>query len=801
MLKNNQIQHWLNQKGWKLYNHQLEVIKQSFFGNNILLNSPTGSGKTLAGFLPSLIDLLKNKKQPELHTLYISPLKSLTYDIERNLLKPIEEAKLKISIESRTGDTSYKKKKLQIINPPNILATTIETFALLMSEKKSYNFFQNLKFIIIDEIHSILNTKRGELLSLNLSRLNTMTLRHQTILLSATISNPDEASNYFTKTKCKLIKIKDKKPPQIKILYSSNTIPWSGHMANYAMSEIYKKIEKRKSIIFVNTRAQSELMYHKLSEINSKNLKIEIHHGSLEKNIRIQVEEKMANNKLNCIIATSSLDLGIDWTHINLVIQIGAPKGISRFFQRVGRCNHNFNKKSEAYLVPTNRFDFIECYATIKAIEEKELDSNLSKEGSLDVLAQHIIGVSCSKVFDLNSIYKDIKSCWPYRNIKKNKFLEVINFLVNGGYSLKNYNQFSRLKKINKNLYTISSEKFAKQYKMNVGTIVESEMLNVKMNNKTLGQIEDWFIQKLKFGDTFLFGGMILKFESLKLNNVMVKKTSSSKPRIPSYSGGRIPLSSKLSKKIVKILNNEKEWKSFPKNVVEWLKFQKEQSVIPSSNSLLIESFERNNKKISENYYIFYTFLGYNANQTLGFIISKRLDKKDITALGFICNDIALVLWVDKKIDKIMNIFERDNFKNNFFEWIKDSSLLKRNFRKIAIISGLLSRGYPNQKKMNKQLSLNSDLIFSVLNKYEKNHILIESTIDESKRDLVEFDRINNYLDEIVNRIELKKLKKPSPLSIPLILELNKEYLNKSKGDEFYLKSLEKELLKEVGME
>ena len=791
------ISNWLKKKSWFLFQHQIDVLKISNCGYDVVLNSPTGSGKTLAGFLPSINNMITSKTS-HLHTIYISPLKSLAYDIEKNLKEPIKEMKLKISVGTRTGDTSYLNKKKQLISPPNILVTTIESFTLLMAEK-DMNFFKNLKFVIVDEAHSLINTKRGELLSLNLTRLKIKIKKIQTILLSATLKEPEDAGNYFCKKKFKIIKPKITKKISLKILNSKKRIPWSGHMADYAIDEIYKVILKKKSIIFVNTRAQSEFLFQNLWKINISNLKIAIHHGSLEKKLRLKVEEKMAIGELDCVVATSSLDMGLDWGKINIVIQVGTPKGISRLLQRIGRCNHTIDGKIKGYLVPTNRFEFIECHAAIKAVNELDIENIPTRLGSLDVLAQHIIGVSCSEDINLKSLYDEVIKAWPYRKLTQNDFFKIINFLVNGGYSLKNYEQFSKLKKKKNGNYRLASKLFIKKYKLNVGTIVESQMLEVKLKNKKLGQIEEWFIQKLRPGDTFLFGGKILKFNSISMGIVLVNISKGTRPKIPSYAGGRMPLSTKLSSRVLNLLNNENDWKILPRNIEKWLKLQKKESQIPPFDGLLIEHFEKKKKNIIENFYVLYTFQGKNANQTLGFILSKKIEFLNINPLGFVTSDYGLAIWTDKKIGDIASILNYKDIKKNLFEWLENSSIMSRSFRKVAIISGLLDRGYPNKKNF-KQLNINSDLIFEVLKKHEKNHILLTATYDESKRDLIEIERIEKYIKNIEEKIKFRTLKRPSPLSIPLLFEINNEYLDKNKTDEFYLKAFEEDLLNDLGL-
>lgn len=798
--KHNIVTNWLSKKGWKLFSHQKEVINFVTKFHNILLISPTGSGKTLAGFLPAVIDLNTRKDyRHKLHTLYISPLRSLTNDVERKISNTLNEIDLGISVASRTGDTNTKKKHSQIKYPPNILMTTLESFSILMSEKNSNIFFKNLRYVIIDEVHSILNTKRGELLSLNLSRLNTFSNQQKRILLSATIKSEVEAAKYFSYGRIKVIKSKIEKDIEIKILKHSMEIPWSGHTATFVTKNIYKLLISKTSIVYVNTRAQAELLFQNLWNNNSKNLKIALHHGSLEKKLRINVENQMSKGEIDCIIATSSLELGIDWSNVDLILQIGAPKGITRLIQRVGRSNHYLGGKSNAVLVPTNKFEYLECYGAIQAIKENDLENLVTRKGSLDVLTQFIMGVACSHEINVSRLLEIVKNSWPFRHVKKKTFLEIIDFLSTGGYSLENYEQFKKLQKNKHGNYILTSEKFIKKYKMNVGTIVESQMLEVKLNNKKLGKIEDFFIQKLQKGDTFIFGGQIVKLNSLNQNIVKVSKSDSSRPKIPSYAGGKMPISTKLSNRVLDVINNTNAWKLLPKQVSEYLEFQKLKSTLPPKNGLLIEFFPRKRNSIIEYCYVFYSFQGSNVNQTLGFILSKKLESKGLKPLGFVFSDYALALCVDRPIPNIKVLFNYKEFNKSVYNWLEDSSLFKRNFKMVAVISGLLDRGYPNQKN-NNQLSINSDLIFNVLKKYEKNHILMRATHEESRRDLIELDRLEDYLNRMSKKIIVKNLKKPSPLSIPLIVEINSQVLNKKSLDEFYLQKIEQDLINEIGI-
>ena len=802
-LKLQPIENWLKKNNWHFYDHQLETVSKSLQGYDVLLVAPTGGGKTLAGFLPSLEDLI-NKKNPknQLHTLYISPLKALTVDVHRNLSAPISDQKLDIKVETRTGDTSSYKKVRQKQEPPHMLMTTPESLALLLASPDANDYFKFLKFLIIDEIHSLVNSKRGDLLSLNLSRLDTIVPTYRKVGLSATVKNTNSVLSFLSKNKKSItLNVEEKSFPNIEILKTDNRVPWSGHMAGYAIKEIYKKIQNSTmSIVFVNTRAQAELIFNKLWHENEINLKIAVHHGSLEKEIRRKVENMMSLGQLDCVVATSSLDLGIDWGNVNLVIQIGSPKGIARFLQRIGRSNHRLNEPSKAILVPSNRFEYLECVSAISSIKEKILDETKEKEGSLDVLAQHILGVACSKPFEVNELFVEIKNSWPYRNLQMGKFLEVLEFVKNGGYSLKNYDQYSKIGLNKQNLYAIKNKNIRNKYRLNVGTIVESYMLKVKLGNRTLGQVEEWFIEGLNQGDTFLFGGRVLEYQYLSNNNVIVRTTKDQQPKIPSYAGGRLPLSSELSFQVRSLISKEKNWKNLPSQISEWLKLQLKFSNIPSPEELLVEIFPRKIKNKKRYFLICYSFEGRNANQTLGFLISKRMQRMGYKPIGFVATEYALAIWSMNMVEDINILLSDDIMLDDLYEWLEETPLLKKNFRDAAIISGLIERIIPGQKKTGKQIMFNSDLIFDVLKKHEPNHLLLQVARQDSYRGLIDLDRLSEFLKRIKKNIILKKLNQISPLAIPLILEINRQTIDKSEVNEYFLQELEQQMTREVGL-
>ncbi len=772
------------------------MIKKGF---DVILHAPTGGGKTIGGFLPSIDDFINNNyKSKEFHTLYISPLKALTTDVKRNLLNPINDLKIDIKVETRTSDTSTYNKAKQIKKPPNFLMTTPESFALLMARTDVANLFKNLKFVIIDELHTFFDSKRGHLLSLNVARLRSIK-PFQVIGLSATLKNTNLAKKYISNNKnTKLVSTQSKVPPEITILNSGNRIPWSGHSPRYALSEIYSEILKFKSsILFVNTRAQAEILFESLWAINNKNKKIAIHHGSLEKDLRKKVEKEIVEGHVECVVATSSLDLGLDWGNIDLVMQIGAPKGVARLVQRIGRANHTINTPSRAILVPTNCFEYVECIAAKKCVEFDFLEDEIYSDGSLDVLAQHIVGVAISQRFKKEDLYKQIKEAWPYRNLNIEDFEKTLSFVENGGYSLQAYEEYSRLRKDGE-YYEIRDKSLVTKYKMNIGTIVEAELLRLRVGNRYLGNIEEWFISGLSAGDTFIFGGKRLMFEKVIGNIAYAKITALEHQKIPSFKGGNLPLSTHLSKTVRKIFSKRLEAADLPDSLKKWSELQKKFSSFPKENEFLVETFKRKNGKHEKYYMAVHPFEGRNTHQTLGFLILRRIKKLGVQPFGFVANDYSILFSFSKEIEDIDFLFSQDILIEDLYEWLEETPLIKRLFREIAIISGLIYKNLPGNQKTGKQVTFNTDLIYEVLRKHEPHHILLKITTENAKKDLVDLDRLSTFLFRIKNKIKINKLKRASALAFSLLFEYHKETPDKNELDNFYLEKLENELLEEV---
>lgn len=803
-LQNHPLTGWLTGRGWEYHPHQLATLAASQQGHDVLLFAPTGAGKTLSGFLPSIVDLTTNE-YPEntLHTLYISPLKALAVDVHRNLMRPIEDTQMEISVETRTGDTPAGKRQRQKTKPPQMLMTTPESLALLMSYEEAPAYFKNLRYIVVDELHALMHSKRGDLLSLNLARLSELAPKAQRIGLSATIADKNTAQDYLCRNdRGRTIEVHSPIKPDIEILIGADRMPWSGHMANYAIPDVYQRVRNaRMSVVFVNTRAQAELMFQQLWAFNEDKLKIAVHHGSLEKDIRRKVEAKMAAGEIDCVVATASLDLGLDWANVDLVVQIGAPKGVSRLLQRIGRSNHRLNEPSKAVLVPSNRFEYLECLAAKVAIERGDQDGIAPKDGGLDVLAQHLTGVACSGAFDPDALYRNVITAWPYRDLSWQNFMRVVGFVRNGGYALKNYERYARLQENDDGTLQIAHKKFIQQYRMNIGTIVESHMLKVKLGLRSLGKVEEWFIQGLSPGDTFVFGGEMLRYASINEHGVQVSRSTDKTPKIPSYAGGRMPLSSHLSKQVRVMLNDRNSWQSHPDQVREWLELHNKKSEMPPEDGLLVETFERGSRKNKRHFMVAYTFEGRNAHQTLGFLLSRRMQRFGYKPLGFVGTDYAIAIWSMNPVERVDHLFAEDMMLGDLHEWLADTPLLKRNFRDAAVIAGLIERRYPGQQKTGKQVTFSADLIYDMLRKYEPDHILLQASEEDARHGLIDLDRLGQMLKRIQGKIIHKKLEKVSPLAVPMILEISRETINKKDLGEFYLEELEDELLEEAGLE
>ncbi len=776
---------WFRARGWQPHPHQLQMLRAAEAGASALLIAPTGGGKTLAGFLPSLVDLAACPHEG-LHTLYISPLKALAVDIQRNLTQPIAEMGLDVTCETRTGDTPQSKRQRQRRKPPGILMTTPESLALLLSYYDAPQVFAGLKCVVVDELHAIAGSKRGDLLSLGLARLETLSPGCRRVGLSATVHDPDWLAGWLSPTAepddVTRVIGRDGAEAEVEILTTKEYLPWSGHMAVHAIAEVYDKIlTAETTLVFVNTRAQAELVFQELWRLNDDGLAIALHHGSLAVEQRRKVEAAMASGKLRAVVATSSLDLGIDWAAVDLVVQVGAPKGSARLLQRIGRANHQLDQPSRALLVPANRFEVLECRAALEAVAARSLDGDPPKPGGLDVLSQHILGTACAGPFSADDLYREIIRAYPYKSLTKKDFDRTLDFVASGGYALKSYERYRRLGLDTHGFYRVSNLQHVKRYRMNVGTIVEAPVLKVRMRNgRVLGEVEEYFVNALLPGDSFIFAGQLLAFEGMRDNTVLVSRAKGGDPKVPAYAGGRLPLSTHLAERVRGILSNPAQWHNLPPAVAEWLKIQRWRSVLPDASGLLVETFPRGEKE----FLVAYCFEGRNAHQTLGMLLTRRMERAGLAPLGFVATDYVIAVWSLKPAEDLAGLFDEDMLGDDLEEWMAESSMLKRTFRKVAVIAGLIEARAPGQEKSGRQVTFNADLIYDVLRKHEPDHILLQATRADAAGGLTDIGRLAEMLKRVTGRIEHRRLDKVSPLAVPVLLEVGKEQVAGSGLDE-----------------
>ncbi|HUT49170.1 MAG TPA: ligase-associated DNA damage response DEXH box helicase [Alphaproteobacteria bacterium] len=763
---------WFAGRGWAPHAHQLAMLEAAKAGESALLIAPTGGGKTLAGFLPTLIDLAANPREG-FHTLYISPLKALAVDIHRNLEAPIAEMGLAIRAETRTGDTPQSKRTRQRRRPPHILMTTPESLALLLSYDDAPTLFAGLAAVIVDETHALADNKRGDLLSLGLARLASLAPQARRVGLSATVARPAELARWLSDGPVRLIEGAPGPEPEIAIVTPTDRMPWSGHSGLHAITSIYAAIKGAgTAIVFVNTRAFAEIIFQALWRINDDNLAIALHHGSLAAEQRRKVEAAMARGDLKAVVATSSLDLGIDWGAVDLVIQVGAPKGASRLLQRIGRANHRLEEPSRALLVPANRFEVLECEAAMAAVRARELDGKPPRTGGLDVLAQHMLGVACSAPFEADALYEEVRRAAPYANLSRRDFDDVLDFVATGGYALRSYERWRRVVRGEDGRWQAASKIVARQYRMNIGTIVETEMLTVRFRRgPVLGKIEEHFIQALVPGDTFAFAGRILAFEGVHEMSAIVSRAKDADPRVPVYAGGRLPLTTELADRVRGILADPSSWSTLPPQVREWLEIQRWRSELPQREGLLVETFPRADRW----FLVAYGFAGRNAHQTLGMLLTKRMERAGLHPTGFQATDYAIAAWSLNEPTEVAPLFDEDMLGDDLEAWMAESSLLKRTFRNVAVIAGLIERRHPGQRKTGRQVTFSSDLIYDVLRSHEPNHILLRATRADAGEGLTDVTRLAELLARVQGRIVHRRLDKVSPLAVPVLVHIGKE--------------------------
>lgn len=815
---------WFAARGWMPRSHQLALLDKARQDRSALLIAPTGAGKTLAGFLPTLVQLNDDRERASkpslfgdearrggLHTLYISPLKALAVDIARNLETPIAEMRLPIKVETRTGDTPVSRRQRQRKYPPDILLTTPEQLALLLSSDDAPFLFSSLKRIVLDELHALVTSKRGDLLSLGLARLWRIAPQLRAIGLSATVAEPDQLARFLMpqppggSAAADIVVAGGAAQPLVEMLDTKERLPWAGHSARHALPEIYDLIKANTTtLVFVNTRSQAEMLFQELWRVNDDNLAIALHHGSLDVAQRRKVEDAMAAGRLRGVVCTSSLDLGVDWGDVDLVVNVGAPKGASRLMQRIGRANHRIDEASRAVLVPANRFEVLECRVAIDAVAENAQDTPPLRIGALDVLAQHILGCACGEPFLADELYAEVLTAAPYATLTRADFDDTLDFVASGGYALKSYERFARIKQDKQGRWRVANPKVRQSYRLNVGTIVEDTMLKVRLvrsRNKStgstgaiarggrlLGEIEEAFIEGLVVDDTFVFGGEVVRYEALVEDQVYVSRANDKDARVPSYMGGKFPLSTYLAERVRKLLDDPHAWRALPAQVCEWLSLQADVSKVPGVRDLMVETFPRAGK----HYLVCYPFEGRLAHQTLGMLLTRRLERARARPLGFVANEYALAVWGLGDVSMMVRqrrldldaLFDPDMLGDDLEAWLAESALMKRTFKTCAVISGLIPRRFVGAEKTRRQVLFSTDLVYDVLRKHQPDHVLLRAARADAASGLLDIRRLSDMLARIQGRIIHRPLDRVSPLAVPVMLEIGREAVYGEATDE-----------------
>ncbi len=783
---------WFAANGWQPHPHQLALLQAQ---KDTLLIAPTGGGKTLAGFLPSLVDLHLNPTKG-LHTLYVSPLKALTADVGRNLARPIADMGLAIRVGDRTGDTPASQRRKQRADPPEILLTTPESLALMLSWPEAGKMFAGLKRVVLDELHALAESKRGDQLMLCLARLRRLAPGVTTTGLSATVEDPAALARFMG---AKAVLEADPGPaPDIALLATHKPPPWAGGGGRYAVPDVLDAVAAAQTtIIFLNTRAQAELFFQALWLANDQGLPIGLHHGALAREARQKVEAAMAAGNLRAVVATGSLDLGLDWGNVDLVIQVGAPRNIKRLVQRIGRANHRYNAPSRARIVAANRFEVIECVAALEAARAGELDGEPRGPGPLDVLIQQILLTACAGPFDAGQLYAEVITAGPYSTLSRANFDACLDFAATGGYALSSYERWQRLV-LRGGLWQLRDPRAARDLRMNIGTITEAEKLKVRRRGRgggPMGEIEETFAASLSPGDTFLLGGQVLRYDRIRDLVMEVTPTPGRDPKIATFSGLKFATSTELSQRMLMILADPDRHREMPQGIRDWLALQARFSTLPRPGTLLCETFPRADRW----HLVTYGFAGQNAHQTLGLLVTRQMEGLGLDPLGFLATDHALMITSLKPVTDVAPLLTATGLEQGLEDWIASSSLMKRSFRAIATIAGLIQRNRPGARKTSKQATFSSDIIYDTLRRHDPDHILLRATRGEARRGLIDFDRIADMLARNAH-IDMKVLPRVSPLAAPLLLELGRVRLA-GEGQLRLAEKMAQDLMTEAGLD
>jgi len=784
--------HWFRLKKWKPFPFQQETWQYIKEGKSGLLNSPTGSGKTFAlwfGIIQSYYDSERaghKKKERKLHCLWITPLRALSKEILLASQQVSRDLELDYTISLRTGDTSVAERARQKKSVPHALITTPESVHLMLASKDYDKFFSGLEFVVVDEWHELMGSKRGVQTELALSRLRAINPGLKVWGISATIGNLQQAKDILLGESSKqapIVKASIEKKIVIETIYPDvvEKYSWVGHLSITLLPKIIPIIKKSKStLVFVNVRSQAEIWYHRLiDEAPWLAGQVALHHGSLSITIRKWVEDNLHEGNLKAVVCTSSLDLGVDFRSVDTVIQIGSAKGIARFMQRAGRSGHSPGALSKIYFVPTNSLEIVEGSALRYAISHHIMEDRIPYIRSFDVLVQYMVTLAVSNGFNANELFEEVKTTHCFKSITREEFNWCLQFITSGGSSLKVYDEFHKVVLVD-GLYRVTSRAIAMRHRLSIGTIVSDSMMQVKkVSGKRLGVVEENFISRLTPGDTFWFGGENWVLVSVKDMEARVRKSNTKSGMVPAWLGGRLPLSAPLSRSIRdqfddyvnKTISSEEL-----KRLSPLLDLQHKLSYVPRKDELLIEQF-----KTRDGYHLFiYPFEGRFVHEGMGSILAYRIGLLQPFTFSIGMNDYGFELLSDKEVDIQMvidnNLFSPEHLYEDALRSLNATETAMRKFRDIATIAGLIFTGYPGKQKKTRHLQASSQLFFKVFEDYEKDNLLLRQAYDEVLDFQLEITRMQNAFKKISSqKIVVSAPQRPTPFSFPILVDTLRE--------------------------
>ncbi|WP_299604315.1 ligase-associated DNA damage response DEXH box helicase [uncultured Aquimarina sp.] len=793
---------WFQQQQWKSFPFQKQSWKAFLQGKNGLLNAPTGSGKTYALWVPIVLNYIKqnpdykNKHKKGLKAIWITPLRALSQEIKQATERFAEDLGTQLTVGIRTGDTSQKERAAQKRSMPDLLITTPESLQLLIASKGYDKTFKNCTAIVIDEWHELLGTKRGVQIELALSRLKTIAKDLRIWGISATIGNLEQAREVLLGHQSEalensiLIKANIKKKIKVQSIIPKEmeTFPWRGHLGIHLLDEVVPIIKKSKTtLLFTNTRSQCEIWFQKILQKYPEFAgEMAMHHGSINKETRLWVEQAIRNESLKAVVCTSSLDLGVDFAPVETIIQIGGPKGVARFLQRAGRSGHQPGKTSVIYFLPTHAIELVEASALQQAVQQHTVEDRIPYLNSFDVLVQYLTTLAVSDGFHPATIFPEIKSTFCYQAISEEDWKWILNFITIGSQSLQQYDEYKKVEILEDGLFKVNNRGIAMRHRLQIGTIVSDAVLTVKyLKGGYIGSIEEWFISKLKPGDVFTFAGRNLELVRIKEMKVLVRKSSKRTSKVPSWMGGRLTLTSQMSE----LLRNElykatNEEKKSPELIAlsHIFKKQEEESIIPGPEEFLIETF-----KTKEGYHaIFYPFEGRFVHEALGSLLAYRISLLSPISFSIAFNDYGFELLSDQEID-MQQVIDNDLFTKEYMhsdlqKSLNATEMARRKFRDIAVISGMVFTGYPEKMLKNKHLQSSSQLLFNVFRDFESDNLLYQQAFIETFEHQLEEGRLQEALERIEQqKIVWKSCKKATPLSFPIITDRLREKMSSEK--------------------